>query len=307
MAALEGYSIGFIGIGLMGLPMARNLLQAGATLSVFTRSPEKAAPLIAQGAVQAGSPADLAARVGDAIIIICVNDTPALQAVFQGDAPENGLMGGLARGARVVDMGTSTVVATRALAEQAAGKGAAYVDAPVSGGVIGAEAGTLTIMAGGADEAVASVMPVLEVLGGKVTHIGPVGAGQVAKAVNQLIVGMTLDAVAEGLVLAKAAGADPMKVREALLAGFAGSRILDVHGGRMIERAFAPGGRAEIQLKDLRQALELAGQSGVVLPGLERAEELWAQMVERGHGGDDQAGIIQVIEALSAEASDAAV
>jgi len=170
------------------------------------------------------------------------------------------------------------------------------VDAPVSGGTVGAEAGNLTIMIGASDDTIATVMPVFEVLGQNITHIGDVGAGQVTKTANQAIVGVTLAAVAEGLTLAARAGVDPAKVREALLGGFAESRVLDLHGGRMVERAFEPHGRASVHHKDILQALELAEQVGIDLLSVRTNLELWQKMMDRGWADLDQAGIIRAVE-----------
>ena len=174
--------------------------------------------------------------------------------------------------------------------------GGVFIDAPVSGGQVGAEEGSLSIMVGASTESLSLVRPVFEVLGKNITHIGEVGAGQVAKTANQSIVGITLAAVAEGLTLAKKAGVDPAKVRLALQGGFAESRVLDLHGGRMVERMFEPGGPARVQLKDLNQAIELADQVGLKTPSVRNAQTLWKKMVDNGWGELDQAGIIRVIE-----------
>lgn len=290
MGSLEGKKVGLIGIGFMGAAMAGRLLKAGAELTVFNRSAEKMTPLVGAGAVAAAGSGDLAARVGAGTIIICVSDTEALEMVIEG------VLASLAPGTLVIDMGTSAVAATRLIAGRVAAAGGRYVDAPVSGGEAGAQAGTLTIMAGGDEADIDRARPVFDILGSTLTHIGAVGAGQVAKTVNQVIVAMTLDAVAEGLVLAAAAGVDQAVVREALLAGFAQSRVLDLHGQRMIERDFEPGGRSWTQLKDIRLALDLAGESKVTLPGLERVGELWAQMCDSDMGELDQSGIYRLIE-----------
>jgi 3-hydroxyisobutyrate dehydrogenase-like beta-hydroxyacid dehydrogenase len=299
MRDISAGNIGVIGLGLMGGHMARNLLTAGAKLTVHNRSPEKMTPFVADGAERAVDPAGVADAVGAGIIIICVNDTDSLQVVFEGADDGRGLRAALKPGTLVIDMGTSKVKVTRVLAGLVKQQDCHLVDAPVSGGEIGAKAGTLSIMAGGSDEAIARAAPVFDVLGGSWTHIGPVGAGQVAKAANQLIVGQTLVAVAEALALVDAAGASRDKVREALLGGFASSRILEVHGQRMIDGQFDPGGRAETQLKDLVQTIELAEQAHVILPGLERTTELWQQMVDKGWAGLDQAGIYKLITSLT--------
>lgn len=291
MSALSGYRIGFIGLGLMGRPMARNLLAAGATLTVTSRSAGPAAELAAEGANEAASPCAVA-RSSD-ITIAMVTDTPSVDRVLHGD---DGVFAGLSADDVVIDMGTTKVRETREWAGEAAALGAHYVDAPVSGGTVGAEAGDLTIMIGADDTVLPRVMPVFEVLGKNITHIGASGAGQVTKTANQAIVGMTLAAVAEGLTLAAKAGVDPAKVRTALLGGFAESRVLDLHGGRMVERDLAPRGRASVQHKDVLQALELAEQVGLELPSLKKNLELWQKMMDRGWDDLDQAGIIRTIE-----------
>lgn len=288
---LRHKNIGFIGLGLMGLPMARNLLQAGAELAVFNRTAAKADSLIAQGAVLAESPTDLARRIRGGIIIICVSDTPAiletLSALVRADLT----------GTLVIDMGTTTVDATSQAAEMITAKAGAFIDAPVSGGVVGAEEGTLSIMAGGAEKDLQRAQPAFDVLGKATTHIGPVGTGQVAKAANQAIVGATLSIIGEAMLLGYRAGADLGKMRQALLGGFAGSRILDLHGQRMIDRAFDPGGRARTQAKDLMQAVELSQSLGLSLPVLEKTRDLWQAMVDAGMGDLDQSGYFAFAEA----------
>ena len=291
MGTLAGMKIGFIGLGLMGKPMARNLLEAGATLTVTSRSPGPAEELEALGANQVASPREVTAASD--IVILMVTDTPSVDAVLHGD---DGVLAGLAAGKTLIDMGTTKVRETRAWADEANARAAAYVDAPVSGGTVGAEASNLTIMIGASDDTIATVMPVFEVLGQNITHIGDVGAGQVTKTANQAIVGVTLAAVAEGLTLAARAGVDPAKVREALLGGFAESRVLDLHGGRMVERAFEPHGRASVHHKDILQALELAEQVGIDLLSVRTNLELWQKMIDRGWADLDQAGIIRAVE-----------
>ncbi len=208
MASLDGRTIGFIGLGLMGRPMSLNLMNAGAALTVFDVIPAAVEPLAARGMTAAASPA--AAATAAEVIVVMVSDTPAVEAVLLG---ANGVVAALAPGKLVIDMGTTAVPATRRFAAAVAETGGEYVDAPVSGGALGAEGGTLTVMAGGSEEAVGRAMPFLEVLGGRVTHVGAVGAGQVAKAANQVIVGINIVAAAEALTLARRAGVDPERVR----------------------------------------------------------------------------------------------
>lgn len=283
----------------MGAHMARNLAASDVELTIYNRTRAKADALAGEGISVADTPKALAEAVGDGVIIICVTDTPAMEAILAGSDDAPGLLEGLADGALVIDMGTSRVETTRRLAEQVASKGACFVDAPVSGGEVGARDGTLTIMAGGDESAFERASAVFGVLGRSHTHIGPVGAGQIAKCANQVIVAVTLTAVAEALVFAEKGGADPAKTREALLGGFAGSRILELHGQRMIDQAFEPGGRARTQLKDLDQTLEFAEQIGVAMPLLERDTELWREMVARGWGDLDQSGIMVLMRALT--------
>lgn len=291
MAGIEGWKIGFIGLGLMGKAMARNLHAAGATVTVNNRSRPSMDELAAGGLATAATPREVAAASD--ITIVMVTDTPAVDTVLHGP---DGVIAGLSQGKVVIDMGTTKVRETRTWAEEVRAAGAAYVDAPVSGGQVGAQDGTLSVFIGAEDADLPRVMPVFEVLGRNITHIGGVGAGQVTKTANQAIVGMTLSAVAEGLTLAAQAGVDPGKVRSALLGGFAESRVLDLHGGRMVARTFEPGGRASVQHKDVLQALELAGQVGLKMPSLEANLKLWQKMMDRGWDGLDQAGIIRAIE-----------
>ena len=287
--------VGFVGLGLMGLPMARNLAAAGAELTVFNRTAAKARPLVDGGARLAGSVEELAGAVRGGVVVICVSDTPAMEATVAA------LTGCDLTGMLVIDMGTTTVAATKAAAQAIAGRGGRFIDAPVSGGAVGAQEGTLSIMAGGSADDVARAMPLFQAMGKATTHIGPVGAGQVAKIANQAIVGATLSIVGETMLLAQKAGCDPAKMREALLGGFAGSRILDLHGQRMIDRAFEPGGRARTQAKDLAQALEFAQSLNLKLPVLEQNCALWQDLVAKGMGDLDQSGYLAYAETLQDE------
>ncbi|MGB0669970.1 MAG: NAD(P)-dependent oxidoreductase [Rhodospirillales bacterium] len=288
MAALTGQSVALIGLGLMGRPMAKNLLAAGADLVVANRSPGPVQELVALGARAADDFADAAS--GADIIILMLADTPVVEAVTMAMEP------GLRSGQLVIDMGTTAVMATRRLADHVALKGVAWLDAPVSGGQIGAVEGTMTIMAGGEQRDFDRAGPVLDVLGSRRTLVGPVGCGQVAKAANQVIVGLTIGAVSEALALAAHAGADPAKVREALAGGFAASRILDVHGQRMIEGAFAPGGKATTQRKDMDQALDLAEAVGLHLPATQMSRDLYDRLIAAGFGGLDHSALFKVID-----------
>ncbi len=292
MPSLQGQDIGFVGLGLMGRPMCKNLQLAGANLVIYNRSRAKVDELAKQGMSPATSPREVAERTDT--VIIMVSDTPAVEKVLT--APD-GIIAGVKPGALVIDMGTTAVQATRKLAGEVRKKGAEYIDAPVSGGVLGAEAATLAIMAGGLDIAVARAMPLFEVLGKNITHVGEVGAGQVAKAANQVIVGLTIGAVAEALTLAKRSGVDPAKVRKALQGGFAASRILDVHGERMVKGTFEPGGKAVIQRKDLSQALDLAQSVGLKLPATALNMALYDRLIESGGGELDHSALVKVIDA----------
>lgn len=295
MAALDGRRIAFIGLGLMGKPMARNLRAAGAEVMVHNRSRGPQDELAADGFATADSPAEAARWAGgEGTVIAMVTDTPAARRVLVDD--ETAVLAGVAAGALVIDMGTTQVMDTREMAERFRAAGAAFVDAPVSGGQVGAEGGSLTIMAGGTDDDFARARAAFEAMGKVITHVGDVGAGQVAKSANQMIVALTLGAVAEAFVLAEHAGVDPAKVREALQGGFAGSRILELHGERMIDRTFVPGGRVSVQRKDVVQALELAKEVGVELPGLARNKNLWDVLIEAGHQDLDHSALIKAID-----------
>jgi len=291
MTEIQGMRIGLIGLGFMGKPMARNLARAGALMIVHNRSRISVDELASEGMTAATSPKEVAETAD--IIITMLTDTPAVETVMTGP---NGVFEGLTAGKLVIDMSTTKVPATRAFGEGAAEKGADYVDAPVSGGTIGAENGTLTIMAGGSEQAFARALPVLSVLGQRITHVGPIGTGQVAKAANQVIVGLNIGAVAEALALARRAGADPAKVREALSGGFADSRILEVHGQRMIDGAFEPGAKSTIQRKDMDQALELAAQLGLEMPATSLSRDLYDRLIANGDGDLDHAALIKAID-----------
>lgn len=291
MNALKDFTLGFIGLGLMGRPMCLNLHQAGARLVIHNRSQDKARQLERPGIVAAPSPAEVADAAN--IILIMVSDTPAVEQVLFG---KSGLIEGLRANALVIDMGTTAVVPTREFARRLNEAGTHYIDAPVSGGEIGAINGTLSIMAGGDSESIQRALPLFGVLGSTFTHVGDIGAGQIAKAANQIIVGLNIGAVAEALALAQMAGADPAKVREALMGGFAGSRILEVHGERMIEENFKPGGKITTQYKDLMQALELADRYGLDLPATRLNSQLYKSLIDQGQGGLDHSALIKALK-----------
>ena len=289
MASLDNYRIGFIGLGLMGRPMCLNLHRAGARLVIHNRSRAVVDNLIREAIEPADNPADVACRTE--IVVLAVSDTPAVKQVLFGD---NGLADGLRPGALVIDMGTTAVAATREYAARLAQTGVDFIDAPVSGGEIGARDGSLAIMAGGSEAAVKRAWPLFDILGKSTIHVGDVGAGQVAKAANQVIVGLNIGALAEALALAECAGVDPSKVRQALLGGFAASRILEVHGQRMIDSSFAPGGKVTTQHKDLSQALDLAASLGLSLPATHLNMTLYQRLIDKGEGGLDHSALIRL-------------
>ena len=239
----------------------------------------------------AKTPADAAGAAET--VILMLPDTAAVEKVLRS---ADGVVGGLKPGGLVIDMGTTKVIATRTFARDVEAAGGDYIDAPVSGGTIGAEGGTLTIMAGGSDAAMEKAKPVLDVLGQSTTHVGATGTGQVAKTANQVIVGLNIGAVAEALTLAKKAGADPARVRDALAGGFADSRILEVHGKRMIDDTFIPGGKCITQRKDLFQALELAEDLGFEMPATALNMALYDKVIEAGLGNLDHSALIKAID-----------
>ncbi|WP_421783358.1 NAD(P)-dependent oxidoreductase [Kiloniella litopenaei] len=293
LSSFSGTKVGVVGLGKMGWHFAKRLHDAGAEVFIHSRSRGKATDLEALGLIYCKTPQDLARKIKSGFIVICVTDTVAVEQVICGD---QGLLLSMNPETLVIDMGTTQVMNTRVLAGRVDHVGAGYLDAPVSGGAVGAENGTLSIMVGGSETDFRRALPLFNVLGENINHVGSLGAGQIAKTANQMIVAMTIDAVAEALTLASRAGADPAKVRNALLGGFADSRILELHGQRMIERNFEPGARATVQLKDVKQASELAKHYDLKLTGLETALTLWQKMVDDGLGDLDQAGFINAVE-----------
>ena len=291
MTTLNGTTIGFIGLGLMGKPMARNLMKAGAEMIIYNRTQAVAEQLALEGMSSATSPLEVADRAE--IVILMLGDTPAVDAVLLG---EFGVIEGVNEKTLVIDMGTTLATEAKRFAKAVADKGGQMVDAPVSGGEIGAIDGALTIMAGGSDAAMSRAAPIFAVLGAKTTHVGPSGSGQVAKAANQVIVGLSIGAVSEALALAKHMGVDPAKVREALQGGFADSRILEVHGQRMIDGTFEPGGKCTTQRKDMDQALTLAAGVDLPLPATALSRDLYDQAIEKGLGDLDHSGLFRLID-----------
>lgn len=283
-----------IGTGLMGLPMARRLLDAGFNLTVFNRTTSKAQPLVAQGARLASSASE---AVKDADIIITMLENGQVQ---QQLLVEQQLLQALKPGSLLIDMASIPPELAKNHAQLASQAGIDYLDAPVSGGTLGAEQGSLSIMAGGSQAAFDRAQPVFTVLGKASTYIGPAGSGQLAKCANQAIVGITIGAVSEALLLAAAGGANPEAVREALLGGFASSRILELHGQRMLDGNFQPGATARVQLKDMRTILDTARQSDLTLPLAESTYQQYRELVQKGFEELDHSGLLVQLEALNA-------
>jgi len=276
-----GERVGFIGLGIMGSPMARHLLEAGFPLTVHSRSPAPVDALVSDGAVRATSPSEVAG-VSD-VVITMLPDTPDVEHVMLGD---DGVAVGAPAGTLVIDMSTIDPGPTRAIAEQLGKHGVEMLDAPVSGGERGAIDGALSIMVGGPDGAFTRAQPILQAMGKNIVHVGPSGAGQITKACNQLVVAATIEAVAEALVLAERSGVDPAKVREALLGGFAGSKILEVHGQRMLDRAFEPGFRARLHRKDARIVLDAARAADSPIPAFQVVAAQLDRLVDEADRGD---------------------
>lgn len=286
--------IGFIGLGIMGRPMALNLRKAGHALWVYARRAESMKPLLDEGATACTSPLDLAVNVD--IIFICVSDTPDVEQVILG---ENGLLQGLHKGAVVVDMSTISPAVTRRLAEELDKHGAAMLDAPVSGGEIGAVNGTLSIMVGGKPEVYARVLPFFEAMGKNIVLVGDNGAGQVAKACNQIVAAVTIQGVAEALTFARAQGVDAGKVREALMGGFAGSKILEIHGKRMLDNDFKPGFKARLHLKDLKIVIDSARVFGIELPATFLVTQQMGALVDAEEGEFDSSALFKLLERMN--------
>jgi 3-hydroxyisobutyrate dehydrogenase-like beta-hydroxyacid dehydrogenase len=280
--------IAFLGIGMMGHPMARRLCKAGYTLRAWNRSPAKAQALTAFGASTATTPAE---AVNHADVVICMLESGAIseQVIF-----DSGLAQALKPGCVLIDMASTQPSEARSHAQRLAALGVAHVDAPVSGGTIGAEAGTLAILCGGDEADIERVRPVLEVLG-RPTRIGWHGAGQLAKLANQLIVGVTIGAVAEAMLLIEKGGADPAKFKEAIAGGFADSRVMQVHGQRMIERDFAKRGSMAVQLKDMRNILATSAELGFQAPITQLLEKLYAQANQAGLQDLDQSALYEYL------------
>src|SRR5262245_26276437 len=290
-------TIGFIGLGVMGKPMAKNLIKAGHPLVVYNRSRPAVDELVAAGAKPASSPAEVAKAA--TVVVTMVPDTPDVELVLTGP---NGVLTALQSGAIVVDMSSISPATTQRLADAVKAKGGSMLDAPVSGGEIGAINASLSIMVGGDEAAFARVKPIFEAMGNaeRIVHIGPSGAGQVCKVCNQIAIGGALAGVSEAFALAKKAGVDAARVRQALLGGFAASRVLEVHGERMLTGNYKPGFRAKLYQKDLRLANEAAGANGVAMPATAIVTQMINALVAHGDGDLDYAAMGTVIAKLSA-------
>ena len=286
--------IGFIGIGIMGAPMAGHLLDAGHEVVVNSRSAIRQ-KVLDKGAQEVSS-AKEAAEKSD-VIFIMVPDTPDVEKVLFG---ENGVADGLSAGKIVIDMSSISPVETKQFAEKINALDCKYLDAPVSGGEVGAKAGTLTIMVGGDQETFDKALPLFELMGQNITLVGGNGDGQTCKVANQIIVALTIEAVGEALLFASKAGADPARVREALMGGFASSKILEIHGERMIKRTFDPGFRIELHQKDLNLALSNARKLQMSLPNTATAQELFNSVAAQGDIGLDHSAMVLALEKLAA-------
>lgn len=283
--------LGYIGPGIMGKPMINNLKKAGHEVTVYARRAQQREELRDEGWDMVDTPAEVGRRAD--IIFICVSDTPDVETVLFG---ENGLSEGLSEGKLVIDMSTISALATRDFAAKLAEQGVDFLDAPVSGGDQGAINGTLSIMVGGSDAAYARAKPYFGILGGNIVHVGSSGAGQTAKTCNQVLVAQTINAVAEALALAEKAGVDPSRVREALLGGFANSKILEVHGQRMLDNNYQPGFKAKLHQKDMHIVADMANALGLDLPGVHFTTEQMDLLVAKGFGELDSAAMRELIE-----------
>jgi 2-hydroxy-3-oxopropionate reductase len=286
--------IGFIGLGIMGKPMARNLLKAGYPLVVHNRSRGAVDELSQDGAQAAASPQEVAAR--SEVVITMLPDSPDVELVYTGD---QGIFAGAKRGMLLIDMSSISPVVARKLAAEADKRGFDMLDAPVSGGEAGAISAALSIMIGGKTSAVERAMPVFQILGKNIVHVGEAGAGQVTKAANQMVVGTTIAIVGEALVLARKAGVDPAKVKQALLGGFAQSKVLEAHGQKMLERNFKPGFRIRLHEKDIKIALATGAEYGVPLMVTSQVGQIMTAMRSMGNGELDHSALVKFVEELA--------
>jgi 2-hydroxy-3-oxopropionate reductase len=285
--------LGFIGLGIMGGPMAGHLANSGHEVFINTRSKVPEA-LASSSAVQCASPQEVASKAD--IIFTMVPDTPDVEKVLFGD---KGIAAGLSKGKIVVDMSSISPIATKEFARKINALGCDYLDAPVSGGELGAQNATLSIMVGGDEKVFEKVKPIFDLMGKNINLVGGNGDGQTAKVANQIIVALNIEAVAEALLFASRAGADPAKVRQALMGGFASSKILEVHGERMVKRTFDPGFRIELHQKDLNLALSSARALGVSLPNTATAQELFNSCAAHGGKAWDHSAMVRALEKLA--------
>ena len=285
--------VGFIGLGIMGTPMVANLLKGGHQLFLHS-IPSVPQSLVESGGAACANSKEVAQKAD--VVITMVPDTPHVEAALFGD---NGVAQGLSKGKTVVDMSSISPLATKEFAKKINALGCDYLDAPVSGGEVGAKNATLSIMVGGPEAAFARVKPLLELVGKNITLVGNNGDGQTAKVANQIIVALNIEAVGEALLFAARAGADPAKVRQALMGGFASSKVLEVHGERMVKRTFEPGFRIELHQKDLNLALSNARQLGLALPNTATAQELFNACAAHGGAAWDHSGIVRALEMLA--------
>ncbi len=285
---------GFIGLGTMGKPMARNLMKAGYPLVVNTRTRAKAEDLLRDSAKWADTPKQVAAQSD--VVITMLPDSPDVEFVVAG---KDGVFEGARRGMLLIDMSTISPVVARKLAHEAETRGIDMLDAPVSGGDIGAINATLSIMVGGKTNAFNRALPLFQAMGKNIVHIGDAGAGQITKAANQIVVALTIEAVSEAMVFATKAGVDPAKVRQALLGGFAQSRILDLYGQRFIDRNFKPGFRLALHRKDLGIVLATGKEYGVPLPVTAQVHEMMNALFAAGKGDLDNSSLVTLIEKLA--------
>jgi len=286
--------IGFIGLGIMGRPMGLNLIKAAYPLSIYARRPDMMEALAHQGATACESPQEVASQSD--VIFTMVSDTPDVEHVILG---EKGIIHGAQPDSVVIDMSTISPSATRRIAETLGKQGIQILDAPVSGGEQGAIDGTLSIMVGGKEDIFQRVLPIFEVLGKNIVHAGEHGAGQVTKACNQIVIAQTLVAITEAFILAKVSGVDPAKVRAALLGGFAGSRVLETHGQRILDHNFEPGFKARLHQKDMRISMEAAHELGIALPGAALATQQLNALIGEGLGEEDSSALATILERVS--------
>jgi 2-hydroxy-3-oxopropionate reductase len=293
-ATAQSPPVGFIGLGVMGAPMAANLLAAGLEVVVHNRSSGPVQELVARGASAAATPAEVATRTETTITML--PDSPDVERVYRG---ESGLLGAIRSGQLLIDMSTIAPAVARSLAAEVAAKGATMLDAPVSGGDVAARGATLSIMVGGDPEAFRRANDVLSALGQTIVHVGPAGAGQVVKACNQVVVALSIQAVAEALVLGDKAGVAPEAILDVLGGGLAANRVMEVRRSNFLEHDFTPGFRLTLHAKDLRIALAEAHESGVVLPGAAMVNQLVEAACVAGHADSDHSALLTVVERLS--------